>query len=1023
MTISEFSIKRPVTTIMVVISMVVMGALTLTNLKAETLPAFNIPVATVVTTWSGASPEDVEKLITYEIEDALTPIEGITSVKTESTMGRSLVIVEFEYGEDIDQKVNNIVTEVNRVKGELPDDIDEPIVRKAGPDSDMVMMLSIVGEDQIRLKSFAENVVKPRFERIEGAGEIRVRGGLEREILIEIDPDLLEGYGLNILDVYSKIRSASINLPAGTLREGDKEFLVRVFGEVQTLEDVRGIVVNNDGSQTLFLTDIADVRIDIKDIENYGRTNGIENVIVNIEKSDSGNVIDIANTVREELKELELLLPEGTSFEINRDASIDVVNSINSVKNNALTGLILASVILLIFLKDIRATLVVAIGIPVSVIATFTFFGAKGMTLNLISLMGLSLGVGMLVDNSIVVLDNIYRHLTELKKSPLRAAADGASEMVVPLMASTATTVAVFIPIIIREGLAKEIFHDMSWSITASLIASLIIAVTFVPMVCSRLLKPRSSGGKDITSEGKILTAVKTVYIKILKKALNNRIATIIVTLVMFVGIMGAGLKTVGGGFFPVTDDGVYTIVAEVPSGMDVGKVNRIAKVLEEVAVLHPATKTYTTNVSSNDATVVVDVGFMGDRNVDDNIFQIVGQIRKMLDGKVMDANVSVVPDFVSGTGSSDLTLVLRSDDMVQMEVYSRKIQERMNGIPGLVDITNSLLGGNPETRIILDRKKLEYYGISVTDLTFAVSYQIRGGQPVTIKTGVEEIDVTVQLRREYRESADLLMDVRVATAEGGSVRLRDLATLEIVEGASGIEKQDRIRKVEIDANISEGYDLVTSQRAVEEAIKVIGLPNNIRYSFGGEGEDLAKVGGHLIFAFMIAIFLIYFILASQFESFALPFIVMGSVPLSVMGVYSGLMITGENTDVMVFVGIIMLAGIVVNNAIVLIDYMNLLKSKGKSGREMIIEAGSTRLRPIVMTTMTTVFGMIPLSLGIGQGSETYKGLAIAVIFGLSFSTLLTLIYIPVQYSIYESILNKVKRLKRRKTVLEEQSI
>ncbi len=1023
MTISEFSIKRPVTTIMIVISMVVMGALTLKNLKAETLPSFNIPVATIVTTWTGASPEDVEKLITYKIEDALTSIEGITSVKTESTMGKSLVIVEFEYGEDIDQKVNNIVTEVNRVKGELPEDIDEPIVRKAGPNSDMVMMLSIVGEDQIRLKSFAENVVKPRFERIEGAGEIRVRGGLEREVLIELDPDRLEGYGLNVTDIYNKIRSASINLPAGTLREGDKEFLVRVFGEVQTLEDVRSIIVKNDGSQTLYLTDVADVRIDVKDVENYGRTNGVENIIINIEKSDTGNVIDIANTVREELKEIELLLPEGAHFEINRDASTDVVNSINSVKNNALTGLVLASIILFIFLKDIRATTVVALGIPVSVVATFTFFGAKGMTLNLISLMGLSLGVGMLVDNSIVVLDNIYRHLTELKKSPLKAAADGASEMIVPLIASTATTVAVFIPIIIREGLAKEIFHDMSWSITASLVASLIVAVTFVPMVCSRLLKPKSGGGRDITSEGKILTAVKKIYVKMLSSALKFRITTIVVTIIMFVSVMGIGLKSVGGGFFPTTDDGVYTIVADVPSGIDIEKVNRIARVLEETAANHPATKMYTTNVSSNVATVVVDIGALNEREVDDSVFQVVGQIRELLDGKIMDANISVIPDFVSGTGNSDLTLVLRSDDIIQMETYSREIQSKMESIPGLVDISNSLLGGNPETRIILDRKKLEYYGITVNDLTFAVSYQIRGGQPVTIKTGMEEIDVTVQLERKYRESADLLMDVRIATADGGSVRLKEVATLEIVEGASGIEKQDRIRKVEIDVNIAEGYDLVTSQRAIEEAIEEINLPNNIRYSFGGDGEDLARVGGHLVFAFMVAIFLIYFILASQFESFALPFIVMGSVPLSVMGVYIGLMLTGENTDVMVFVGIIMLAGIVVNNAIVLIDYMNLLKTKGKSGAAMIVEAGSTRLRPIVMTTMTTVFGMIPLSLGIGQGSETYKGLAIAVIFGLSFSTLLTLIYIPVQYSLYESILVKIKGFRRRKVVLEEQPL
>ncbi len=1012
MTISEFSIKRPVTTMMIIISMVVLGVMTLTNLKAERLPKFNIPVASITTTWTGASPEDMEKLVTYEIEDALSSVEGITRVTTESTMGRSQIIVEFRYGEDIDSKVNDLVTEVSRIRADLPDDIDEPRIRKSGSSGDMVMMLSITGEDQIQLKSFAENVVKPRFERIDGAGEISIRGGFEKEILIEIDPDKLEGYGLNITDIYNLVRNASVNFPAGYIREGDKEFLVRVFGEAETLEEMRSIVVKNDGAQTLFLTDVADVRIDVKDREDYGRTNGRDNIIVWVQKSDTGNILDIADTVKRELVELEPLLPEGAGFEINVDSSKDVVNSINSVKNNAMTGLVLASIILFVFLKDLRATIVIAISIPVSVIATFSMFGAKGMSLNLISLMGLSLGVGMLVDNSIVVLDNIFRHLTELKKPRMEAASDGASEMVVPIIASTATTVAVFLPIVIREGLAKEIFHDMSYSIAFSLLASLIVAVTFVPMVCSRIL----SSDKKLDAEGKVIKGVKEIYTKLLRRALRFRVVTIVITILLFIGVVGTGVKSVGGGFFPTTDDGVYTIVGDMPSGMDVAKVNRVAQVFEEAAANHPATKIYTTSVSKDVTTVVVNIGTPSERELDVSVFDVVRDIRRELTGKVPDVNLIVLPKFVRGAGSSDMSLILKSDDVLQMESYAREIQRRMETTPGLTDVTNSMLGGNPEARLILDRKKLEYYGIKVTDLTFAVSYQIRGGTPVTIKTGNDELDVTVQLKKEYRESTDLLMDARIATGEGGSVKLRDIATLEIVEGAAGIEKEDRIRMIELQANTVGEMDLVNAQRAVEKIIDDLNLPRSVTYSFGGDGKDLQDVMGQLIFAFMVAIFLIYFILAAQFESYILPFIVMGSVPLSVIGVYAGLMLTREDTNVMVFVGIIMLAGIVVNNAIVLIDYMNLLKARGITGNEAIMEAGRTRLRPIIMTTMTTVFGMMPLAFGIGQGSEMYKGMAIAVIFGLTFSTLLTLVFIPVLYSVYSSAMERIEAFRKIKT-------
>ncbi|MGL4789576.1 MAG: efflux RND transporter permease subunit [Cetobacterium sp.] len=1004
MNISQFSIKRPVVTMMIIISMVILGILTLVNLKTQLMPNYNMPMAAIRVSWKGASPDDMEKLVTKEVEKGLTSVEGIKRISTKSTMGKSALTIEFEYGVIIDNKVNDLVTAVSRIRNSLPDDIDEPVIRKTSSSGDRVMLIGLRGEDLINLKSFADNVVIPRLERIEGVGTVSVFGGLEKEISINIDPERLEAYNLSITDLYSTLKSASLNFPSGYIREGDKEYLVKVSGEAKTLEDIQEIVLNNSNGETLYLTDVADVKLGIKDRSSYGRTDGIENIIINIEKSDVGNTVEISKIAKEELIKIEPLLPKGASFTINRDSAVDITRSINTVKNNAVTGLVLAGIILFIFLRDWRATLVVTVAIPVSIIATFGFFGAKGMTLNIISLMGLSLGVGMLVDNSIVVLDNIFRHLTELGQDRMEAAENGATEVVIPIIASTATTIAVFIPIVIREGRAKEIYKDMAYSITFSLLASLIIAITFVPMISSRILKSKTT----VHEEGRILKYIKGHYENILKVSLKYKAAVLMGMVLLFVGIVGYGSKNIGGEFMPTTDDGIYTIIAELPSGMDVEKSNRVAKELEEIVSKDPQTQKFISSVSSEAVSVIVDIGPKGERSK--KVQEIMGETRKKV-AHIPDVKLNLVPRMAFGRGTGrDISLILKSDDLNQLSYVSRMITEKLSQNSGFTDINNSMVNGNPEVRILLDRKKMEYYGVKVNDLTLSVSYQILGGAPIKIKTGNEEVDVSLRLAEQFRNSPEKLQEMRVKSQNGGVVKLKDIAKLEIGEGAYGIEKEDKITMVTIDANTANGLDLVTGQKYIREILEEAGLPRTISYSFGGSGRNLVEVNEQLKFAFMVAMFLVYFILAAQFESYILPAIVMGTVPLSIIGVYSGLLLTGQKTNTMVFVGIIMLAGIVVNNAIVLIDYIKILIEREYPLNEAILEAGKTRLRPIFMTTMTTVFGMIPLSLGLGQGSEMYKGMAIAVIFGLVFSTLLTLIVIPILFYLYEVGKKKISK-------------
>ncbi|MGL5460385.1 MAG: efflux RND transporter permease subunit [Cetobacterium sp.] len=1004
MNIVQFSIKRPVVTMMIIISMVILGILTLVNLKTQLMPNYNMPMAAIRVSWKGASPDDMEKLVTKEVEKGLTSVEGIKRITTKSTMGKSALTVEFEYGVIIDNKVNDLVTAVSRIRNNLPDDIDEPVIRKTSSSGDRVMLIGLRGEDLINLKSFADNVVIPRLERIEGVGSVSIFGGLEKEIRVTIDPEKLEAYNFSVTDLYSTLKSSSLNFPSGYIREGDKEYLVKVSGEAKTLEDIKEIVLENANGQTLYLTDVANVELSIKDRDSYGRTDGIDNIIINIEKSDVGNTVEISKIAKEELKKMEPLLPKGASFTINRDSAVDITTSINTVKSNAVTGLVLAGIILFIFLRDWRATLVVTVAIPVSIIATFGFFGAKGMTLNIISLMGLSLGVGMLVDNSIVVLDNIFRHLTELGQDRMEASENGASEVIIPIIASTATTIAVFIPIVIREGRAKEMYKDMAFSITFSLLASLIIAITFVPMICSRILKSKNT----VHEEGRILKTIKKYYSKVLVLSLKYKGIVLGAMVVLFIVVVGYGSKKIGGEFMPTTDDGVYTIIAELPSGMEIEKSNRITKELEGIVGKDPQTKKFISSVSKEAVSVMVDIGPKSDR--DKKVQEIMNETRKKI-SHIPDVKLNLVPRMAFGRGTGrDVSLILKSDDLNQLSYVSKVISEKMAANPGFTDINNSMVNGNPEVRIILDRKKMEYYGVKVNDLTLSVSYQILGGAPIKIKTANEEVDVSLRLAEEFRNSPEKIQELRIKSKDGGVVKLKDIATFEIGEGAYGIDKEDKITMVTIDANTTNGLDLVTGQKYIKEILDEVGLPKTITYSFGGSGRNMAEVNEQLKAAFVVAMFLVYFILAAQFESYILPVIVMGTVPLSVIGVYSGLLLTGQKTNTMVFVGIIMLAGIVVNNAIVLIDYIKILLEREIPLKEAILEAGRTRLRPIFMTTMTTVFGMIPLSLGIGQGSEMYKGMAIAVIFGLIFSTLLTLILIPILFYIYEVVKNKISK-------------
>lgn len=1004
--IPEFSIRKPATTIMFIISMIFFGFLGLRKMPVEMLPNINKPTVRIRIKWDGATPDDVDKMITRKIEDVLPNVEGIVEYSSESSAETSLIFIKFKYGTDVETKITLIQNELNQIRNKFPDDMDEPSIRKSSSSDVPALTFTLYGGDKMEMRSYAENNLKPMLERLEGVSEINVYGGQEQEVAIEIDPDKLENYNLSIVDVYNKMKSSSINIPGGILREGEKEYLIKIEAEIKTADEIKEIILSNKDGHLLKLKDIANIKVAPKDVKSIYRKNGEDSIVVIISKTDGGNAISIVNNSKKLLEKNRGSLPLNTKLNYEFDSSITINNSINNVKNSGIQGLVLASLILFVFLKSISATLIIAVAIPISIIFTFFLLNMQGISINLISLMGLSLGIGMLVDNSVVVVDNIFRHMTELGKSKIQAAKDGAEEMALPVLASTMTTVAAFLPLVFQEGLAKEQFNNLCYAISYSLLASLIISLTFVPMIASKIMDQK----KNLNAEGKIMTTFRKIYVNSLKWSIRRRGIVLLILFALFSGSLYVASK-LGGRFTPTIDEGRYAVVAKLPSGSDVNKGDRIGKILEEKVKDLPFVVDYTVSANGTSSILNINAGLKTSR--EESMSDILKKLRQTF-VEIPDMELTIAPGYRFGTrGLYDLEFELYSDNIAQLQIISEQLKEQIKKIDGIYDVTSSFEGGKPEGKFYINREKAEYYGLDVKDIATMIQTQILGGTPIKINSDNSEIDVTLKLQKKYRESTGLILDSRITLKSGENIRISDVAEFRAEEGPSKIEKKDKKKKIVIYANMKDELDLKTAQELVIQTLEDMGYPEGITYGTGGKSADMAEMSEQLQYTFMIAVFLIYFILVWQFESFIMPFVIILSIPLSTTGAFYALYLAGLSIDAMVSVGFVMLAGIVVNNAIVLIDFINFRREIGDNMNKALITAGKTRLRPILMTTLTTVLGMLPLMFSNGEGSEIYKGMSFVVVFGLSAATLLTLIVIPIFYYFIDDFVKWCKKAKK----------
>ena len=1033
--LSKISIKRPVTTVMLILMVFLGGILAYSNLNLELMPSMNIPMAVVSTTYTGAGPEEIENLITKPIESAMGTVTNVETVSSVSSSGSSIVIIEFVDGTDVDMAALDMREKIDMIKGYLPDEADDPMVLKIDINAEPITVgITSNKLDLKELNTLINEEISNTIEKIEGVSSVSISGGLEDEIEIVINPEKMQGYGLNALQIVQSLATENLNYPAGDIMQGETKLQVRILGEFKSIDDIKYLPITTPTGAVIYLSDVAEVNQVSKDVEAVSIINGVKGVTLSVDKQSTANLVEVSDRITETIKKLNKEYPEINVQMISSSAGY-IRYSINNVVSTAFQSALVAVIVLLIFLKDPKTSLVIGMSIPVSIMSTFALMYLKGMSMNIISMGGITIGIGMLVDNSVVVLENIFTHWKK-GEEPKEAAYKGASEVAMAVTASTLTTVAVFLPLAFTSGIVGQIFQDLSFTICFALMSSLIVSLTFVPMMCSRLLNEDNRGvqpkrglfTKFLDTWEKGLEGLNKFYQKVLKWALKNKKKTIAIVLAVFIGTL-AITPIMGFDFMPEMDEGSAGITIEMPKGTVLDKtISVVDTVLERISDIPEINLVYAnigggSSFSAGSADKAsVSVSLVGKTQRERSTKEVVKEIEQKLSG-IAGAEITVAAsDAAMGElAGASLSLQISGDDVDMLQKISKDVIALINEIPGAKDITSSAGETVPEANVVINRAKASQYGVTASSISNALSSAVKGTTATQYKVDGTEIDVTIRYDKNRINYINDLKNITVMTAAGSSVPITEVADIVIEESAVSISRENQHRYITIEGTI-EGKDTSTIEELVEEKLLDYDMPDGYSYSFTGIMEQMEEAFNSLFLVLIVAILLVYMIMASQFESLVYPFIVMFSMPIAITGGILGLFITGSTITVVSFMGFIMLVGMVVNNAIVLIDYTNqIMEQKNIKCEEALLEAGPNRLRPILMTTLTTVVGLVPMAIGTAEGMEMEKPLAIVVIFGLMLSTVITLVFIPVLYSVIDKLrLRNRKKRNKYNVIIEE---
>ncbi len=1023
----EICVRRPLGVLMLVLFVSILGFISLSKLKLDLYPNIQFPIIMAFTSYEGAGPEEIENLITKPLESAISAVPNVKKVRSTSSTGSSMVMAECNFGTDMDFTNLKMRERIDMIKRVLPDDAEEPMLFKFDPSMMPIVFYGISSPKGIAdATRLADNKIKNRLERVPGVASVSLMGSLTREIQILLSTEKMNYYHISPGYLIQSLRGENLNLPGGIIKSGRNEMVLRTIGEFQSVEDLKSVKITLPSGSIIPLQEIAEIRDSYHEQKQYSRINGDNSIMMMLMKESDANTVLVTREVRKTLEELQTELEGQIKFDKILEQADYIEQSLNNVTQNALIGALLAVIVLYFFLRSFRSTFIISVAIPISIILTFAAIYFSNMTLNLVSMGGLALGVGMLVDNAIVVLEVIFRYREE-GHNALTAATEGTSEVAMAITASTMTSIVIFVPILFVEGIAAQIFKEMALTVSFSLGASLVVALTVIPMLSSKLMAINTGSRvmKKIEPQRDYrLGKVEEFYRKMLNWAVHHQKKVLVISFLVFIaGLLPFILGAIKTNFTPSMGDKEYEIDITMPLGTSLETTNSLVQQIESYLMSLPESDLTFALVGSSSgfslgssgesekASMTVVMKSKSKKTVDEMVEEVRQNIIKYPGAKI---NVTKSEQGGFG-GGSPIAINIEGPDLNTLKGLADQVIEIVKQVPGTREVNTSWEDGRPELQLRVNRQRATAYGITPSSIASTVQTAFQGTVATQIRLAGEEYNVLLQLNEGDRQNETDIKKLYLTTSSGGMIPLAEVVDFIQTTGPNKIGRENQTRQVQVTSQII-GSDLGKITGLIQDRIKQeVVLPSNYDIVFAGNSKEMQEAFGALALALLMAIILVYIVISIQYENLVHPLAIMGSIPLSLFGVSWSLLLTGRIFDVSAFIGVIMLVGIVVNNAIVLVDYIETLRSRGMERTEAILEAGPIRLRPVLMTTLTTVLGLIPLGLGIGEGAEMNVSMATVVIGGLTFSTVLTLVVIPIVYSFLDDFAVWAKRTVLRK--------
>ncbi len=1035
MNLSRISVKRPVAVTMIVLIFVVIGIYSLSMFSIELMPDIELSMALVYTSYPNVGSEEVENLVTKTVEGAVSSVSGAKSITSQSSEGTSMVMIEFSSKTNMDKAVQDISDKIDLIKGYLPDGTEDPMVLKLDTSMMPAAMMSISydGYDEIQTKKFTEDNVENKLEAVDGVASVNITGGQDRIIEIEVDPEKLFGYGVSMNDVVTAIASQNTNLPAGTVTNRGKKLAVRAVGKFDSVDDIGYVPLTTSSGQIVYLSDVAAINDTYSDVKSMSRLNGKNAISLSVTAESDANTVDVVDGIVAALDEIKAQNPKF-KYNMTMEQASYIKDSISSVAENAVSGAVLAVLVLLLFLANFKTSMVIGISMPISVITTFIGMYFSKMTLNVVSLGGLALGIGMLVDNSVVVLENIFRHRSELGKDSENSAIDGAQEVVGAVIASVLTTCIVYVPILFIDNMMAVMFKQLAFTIIFSQVASLLTTFLLVPMLASKIKenKPNKKLGFILNPFAKFMDKVYVVYEKGLRYVLSHRkifmgavMGTFVLSLVV--------LSFLGMTLMSETDEGTISVSVSLPEGSKLDTTNKLTLQIEDILMKNKNVETVFSSVGSGGQTSMlggttenassVTVTLKDNRKDDTNT--VAQQLRDDL-SDISGAEITVEVSGSMSMSSGDLQFEYTANDDEVLEKYVLQAEEVLASIDGVVETDTSIADTKPEMHMVIDASKASRYGMSTATVATMVKNIQNGLTAGQYNESGTEYDINVVYPEHYADETDLLKNMQIRTMTGQWIALSDIADISEKEGYTSLMRIDQKRVITLSGTLY-GTDMATVNKKFNKAMESYPMPDGVSQSTGGSYTVMIEAMQSLLIAILLGILLMYMVMAAQFENLVQPLIILFTLPLAMIGVVLSLVIARSPLSVVSCIGILMLIGIVVNNAIVLIDFINTTKKEtpDMDRTELLVYAGKTRMRPVLMTSLTSILGFLPMALAIGSGgAEMMQPLAVVLLGGLAVGTVLTLYVIPVVYTIFDDkgIKRKNKKMKKALKKAEQNS-